>query len=582
MQGNVKERANISKTSEKYWRIYTLVFFVLAAAVIVIVRLYTLQVKAHEKYLNIAQKQHVMLAEIGAKRGEIFLSDEKEPYPLAVNKKYQMAYAVPQEIIDPQKTADEISNLMGLDKGIMLAKFSERDDVFEILKHKLSEDEAAAVSERKIPGIYLMNEDFRFYPGGELASQTVGFVGSDGEKFRGMYGIESYWERELRGDAGIVNQEKDTRGRWISIADREMTPAKNGDNFVLTINHTVQYEVEKILKEVMEKHGAEISTAIVVEVKTGKILAMASQPAFNSNDYAQAQDISVFVNPAVSAEYECGSVFKAITASAGINEGKIEPDSTYVDTGSVREAGYTIKNSEEKTYGKQTMTQVLENSINTGAIYIEKQVGNGKFLEYVKSFGFGQKTGIGLPGEISGNINNLENLKRNIHFFTASYGQGITVTPLQLVFAYAAIANKGKLVKPQIIEKIIHADGTEEETGVQEVRQVISEDSARKLALMLRSVVTQGHGKRADVPGYLVAGKTGTAQIAKTGERGYEEGVAVGSFAGFAPIDDAQFAVLVKIDNPKDVQWAESTAAPAFSKIMKFLLEYYGVEPTED
>lgn len=574
-------RSTAFKAAQKYWRIYTLVFFVLVCAGAIFARLFVLQVQGHGKYLDLAENQHKILKELTPRRGDIFMAEKNELYPLATNREMQMAYAVPQEIGDMDKTVAFVSETLGIEKTQLWEKFSDKDDLYEVLKHKITAEEEARIKENNLPGIKMMPEDFRYYPGGELASQVVGFVGSDGENFRGMYGIEAFWDQELRGETGNIRQERDTRGRWISIADREIEPAKNGDTLILTINHTVQYEVEKILKETVEKHGAESGSVIAMEVKTGKILAMASWPSFNPNDYAKVEDISAFLNPAISSAYECGSAFKPITMAAGIDDGKIEPDTTYVDTGSVKEAGYTIKNSEEKVYGKKTMTNVLETSINTGVIYVEKLVGNKKFYEYVRDFGFGQKSGITLPSESAGDINNLEELQRDIHFFTASFGQGITVTPLQLVNAYAAIGNKGRLMKPQIVDKIIKADGSEEQTGAEELRQVISEETARKVSQMLRSVVVNGHGKRADVPGYLVAGKTGTAQVSKVGEKGYDEGLTIGTFAGFAPMDDAQFAVLVKVYDPKDVQWAESTAAPAFSKVMKFLLEYYGVKPTE-
>ncbi len=568
-------------TSSRNWRIYTLVFFILAAAVVIFVRLYVLQVRSHSKYLHIAENQHKILEELIPERGEIFLNEEKELYPVAVNKKMQMVYAVPKEIVNKEEAAGKVSEILSLDKTMVEEKISDSEDMFEILKHKLTDEEVERIKEAKTAGIYLMPESFRFYPGGELASQVVGFVGSDGETFRGRYGLEAYFEEELKGEEGSLSQERDTRGRWISIADREMQPARNGDNLILTINHTAQYEVEKILRETIESYKADSGTIIVMEVKTGKILAMASFPAFNPNNYGSTEDISLFVNPAVSAAYECGSAFKPITAAGGIDDGKIEPDTEYVDTGSVREAGYTIKNSEEKVYGRRTMTEVLEDSINTGAIFIQKQVGNKKFADYVRAFGFGEKTEIELPGESAGNIKNLDELKRDIHFYTASFGQGIAVTPLQLVSAYAAIGNGGKLMKPRIVERIIHSDGAAEEIQPQEMRQVISKESAEKVARMLLSVVENGHGKRAAVPGYLVGGKTGTAQVSKVGEKGYEEGLTIGTFAGFAPIGDPQFAALVKINNPKGVQWAESTAAPAFGKIMEFLLKYYGVKPTE-
>lgn len=582
MRQNLAKRETSYKAGEKYWRIYALVFFIFLAAGIIIARLYVLQVQAHEKYLHIAENQHKIMEELTPERGQIFLSDEKDPYPLAANQGLPMAYAVPKEIVDKEKTVLEISNILGVERNVLDEKFSDQNDMFEILKHRLTEDEAGKIRELKLPGIYLITENFRFYPGGELAAQVVGFVGSDGNKFKGQYGLETYWEKELKGESGSLSQERDTRGRWISIADREIQEVKNGDDLVLTIDHTVQYEVEKILRDTVEKHGADNGTIIAMETKTGRILAMANFPAFNPNDYSKTEDISLFVNPAVSTPYECGSVFKAITAASGIDDEKIEPDTEYVDTGSVTEAGYTIKNSEEKTYGRQTMTEVLENSINTGAIFIQKQLGNKKFADYVRAFGFGQKSGVELPNESAGNIKNLDEPRRDIHFYTASFGQGITVTPLQLITAYAAIGNGGKLMKPQIVEKIIHSDGSIEKIESQEARQVISFESARKVGQMLLSVVKNGHGKRAAVPGYLVGGKTGTAQVSKVGEKGYEESITIGSFAGFAPVDDPQFAVLVEIYNPKDVQWAESTAAPSFAKVMKFLLEYYGVKPTEE
>lgn len=559
-----------------------LVFFAVAVSIIILARLYSLQVIAYEKYKLSARNQRNIYQELVPERGEIFLRDGDGSYPAAVNKEMQMAYAVPRDITDREKTALLLASILEVDENLLKKKFSNDNDLFEIIKHKLSENEIAKINELDVSGIHLAPESFRYYPGSELAAQLVGFVGSDGENQIGRYGIESYWEKELRGEAGSLNQEKDAAGRWISIIDREFKPAKDGANLVLTINHPVQYEVEKILKESIEQHRADNGTIIVMEPDTGKILAMANYPSLDLNEYSKSEDMSVFLNQAVSFAYESGSVFKPITMAAGIDDRKVNPDTTFVDPGSVSVSGFTIKNSEGKSYGQQTMTQVLEQSINTGVIFVEKLLGNKKFAEYVERFGFGAKTGIELPAEIAGNTKNLTELNRDSQFYTASFGQGITVTPIQLINAYAAIANGGVLMKPQIIEKIIRSDGTVEEVKPEEIRRVISEEAAGQVGKMLRSVVVNGHGKRADVPGYLVGGKTGTAQVAKAGAKGYEEGLTIGSFAGFAPVDDPKFAVLVKIYDPKDVQWAESTAAPAFGKVMKFLLEYYKIKPTEE
>ncbi len=569
------------KTSEKNWRINILVFFIFFIAIVVVTKLYILQVARHGVYAALAEQQHGHTTQLVAKRGEIFLQDENQPYPVAVNKEMKMVYAVQREMKDMDSSIKALASILGLDEKFLQEKLDDPTDMFEILKNKLSDDEVKKIREAKIAGIYLVGENFRYYPAAELAAQTIGFVGSDGKEQVGRYGLESSWQDKLKGISGMQIQEGDSRGRWIPVSDRNVEAAQDGQNLILTINHTVQFEVEKILKQTMEKFSADSATAIVVDPKTGKILALANQPSFNPNDFSST-DISLFMNPAVSSPYESGSVFKAFTEAIGLDDGKISPNTTYSDTGTVVEAGYSIHNSDLKANGTQTMTQVLEKSLNTGVIYIEKLVGNKNFADYISRFGFGKKTGIDLPGEVPGNIRNLENTNRTINFFTASFGQGISMTPIQLAMAYGALANKGVLMKPQIVDEINYTDGHSEKIQPEEVRQVITESSSKQVSEMLRAVVLNGHGKQADVPGYLVGGKTGTAQVAKTGSKGYEEGVNIGSFAGYAPTNDPKFVIVVKIVNPKGVEWAETSAAPSFGKIMKFLLEYYKVEPTED
>jgi cell division protein FtsI/penicillin-binding protein 2 len=578
----IKRKSPDYKKSEKNWRIYTLVSFVFLASVVIMGKLYVLQILRHSVYVALAENQHGSKVQLNATRGEIFLQDENEPYPVAVNKELQMVYAVPREMKDVSNVTSTLANILSLDKNFLDEKLNDPEDMFEIIKHKLSEEEAQKIRDSKIAGVYLTPENFRYYPAAELAAQTIGFVGSNGSEQKGMYGLEASWEQKLKGISGSRIQEGDSRGRWIPVSDRDVQVAQDGADIILTINHTVQFEVEKILKETMEKFSADSATAVVMDPKTGKILALANQPSFNPNDFSSTEDISRFGNPAVNEPYESGSVFKVFTEAIGIDDGKINPDTTYVDTGVVSEAGYEIHNSDMKANGLQTMTQVLEKSLNTGVIYIEKLVGNKNFAAYVERFGFGQKSGIDLPGEVSGNIKNLDNPKTTINFFTASFGQGISVTPIQLTTAYAALANKGTLMKPQIVDELRYFDGHSEKIEPKEVRQVVTENTAKLASDMLRSVVLNGHGKQADVPGYLVGGKTGTAQVAKSGSKGYEEGMNIGSFAGYAPINDAKFVLLVKIVNPKGVQWAESSAAPTFGRIMKFLLEYYKIKPTED
>ncbi|MFZ2984254.1 MAG: penicillin-binding protein 2, partial [Candidatus Moraniibacteriota bacterium] len=395
-------------------------------------------------------------------------------------------------------------------------------------------------------------------------------------------GIESSQDDLLRGETGNVSQEKDASGRWLPLSDRTVVSPKNGDSLLLTIDRVIQYETEKILKDSVETYQADSATAIVMDPQTGNILSMASFPRFDPNNYSQEKDYSVFLNPAVSMTYEPGSVMKPITMAMGIEEGKVSPTTEFVDPGSESIAGYVIHNSENKVYGRSTMTKVLEQSINTGVIFVEKLIGNQTFDDYFTQFGFGKRTGIALPAELAGSTRNLDNVRSTIGFFTASFGQGVTTTPLQMLDAYAVFANGGKLIKPHIIDSIIHPDGAEEKIQPEIVRQVISEETSHAVGTMLRSVVVNGHGKRADVPGYLVVGKTGTAQVAKSDALGYQDGLSIGSFVGYAPLNDPRFVVLVKLDNPKKVEWAESSAAPTFGQIMKFLLEYARIKPTEE
>jgi len=573
---------SLDKASPPNRRIYGLVFFIFLAVAVVVFKLYNLQIVSHAYYRDLAADQHTIYKKLVPERGEIYLKDKDGIYPAAVNKETKMAYAVPKEIKDPEEASSILSQVLQIEKPALSEKLSDPDDMYEVLKHRLSDEEIQKIKDAKLEGIRLSDEEYRYYPSGELASHILGFVGWNGNVISGRYGLESYWEKVLKGEEGNIFQSRDSGGRWIAVGQRELREARNGDSLVLTVDHIIQFETEKLLKSAMERYRAEGGSIIVMEPDTGKILSMASFPTFDPNNYSQVEDMAAYKNSAVSDAYECGSVFKPITMAAGLDSGRVSPETTFVDTGFVKEAGYTIKNSDLKSYGLQTMSQVLEKSLNTGAIFVEKHVGNKNFSDYLKRFGFGEPTGIEIAGEASGNLKNLENFKRDIQFFTAAYGQGITVTPIQLVSAYNAIANDGVLMKPQIVEKIIHSDGSEEDIQPQEIRRVITEKAAYQTSQLLRNVVVLGHGKRADVPGYQVAGKTGTAQVASLNSRGYEEGKTIGSFAGFAPVNNPRFTVLVKIDDPKEVEWAESSAAPMFGELMKFLLEYYNIEPTEN
>jgi cell division protein FtsI/penicillin-binding protein 2 len=563
-------------------RIYLVVFFIAIGFGLLFFRLYYLQVRAADFYQEMADGQHKSKEEILPRRGEIFLKEKDGFFPVATSRDLATVFAVPKEVIknDLGKTVPALAEILQLEHEEILQKLSKENDGYELLKRKLSDEEKNKIIEARIEGIHLINESWRFYPAKTLAAAVTGFVGYSKDKLEGMYGIEKFFEKRLRGSSGVLEQERDAGGRWISIGQRSLVPAKDGDGIALTLDRIIQFKTELILHNAVEHHKADGGKIIIMDPHEGKILAMAQEPTYDLNEYSKVEDGKVFHNSLISDSYECGSVFKAITMAIGLDSGKVDLDTTYTDTGQISEAGFTIENSDFKAYGKQTMTEIIEKSLNTGAIFVQQQVGNDRYLKYIKDFGFGKKTEIDLPNEVEGNISNLKT-GRDIEFFTASFGQGITVTPLQLTNAYATFANGGRLLTPQIVDKI-YSNEKEIKITKKKERKIISKETANELSLMLESNVKNGHGKLAGVPGYRVAGKTGTAQIADKEKGGYIEGATVGSFAGFAPVENPKFVMLVVIDYPKDVEWAESSAAPVFGELTKFLLDYYGTEPTEE
>ncbi len=433
----------------------------------------------------------------------------------------------------------------------------------------------------RIKGISHSMRIYRYYPEGSVSSHILGFVAGDEEK-QGKYGLEGSFDHELSGERGSVKVERGARSDLLIVNDREHIAPKHGSDLVLTINRSVQFKVCTKLSEAALRHGADGGSVIAINPHTGEIIAMCSWPDYDPNNYKEVEDIAVYNNPAIFESYEPGSTFKTITMAIAIDQGKVTPDTTYNDEGLIMINGWPkpIKNSDYSTHGAHgvvDMNTVLEFSLNTGAIFAMRQAGSSAFVDYVKDFGFQDKTGIELSTEGISNINNLLRKKvPEIYTATASFGQGITATPLQMVMAYGAIANGGVLMKPYIVKEIIHSDGAKQKIKSRQIRRVLSERTTTLVSGMLVNVVEGGHAKRAGVKGYYVGGKTGTAQVASTETRGYG-GKTIHTFVGFAPIDDPAFVMLVRLDDPKDVPYAASSAAPLFGEIAEFLLQYYEV-----
>lgn len=568
------------------WRLGALRFFLGVFCAVLLVRLFAVQIWQHGYYSALAAIRHDVSSILQPERGRILVKDgSRDFYPIAVNRESQNLILSPRDVADDAAVAKALSDLTKIDITQISADLSQKAKRYLVLKTNLSDEEIQAVADLKkrgvLPklGVWLESETKRYYPEGPLLSSVLGFVGIAQDNKTGLYGLEKTFNEVLAGRPGNLEAAADPKGRLIAGTSRRLEPAINGSTLVLTIERPIQVEAEKVLDETIAKFGADGGQVIVADPKTGAILAAASAPAFNPNEYNKVKDVKVFNNPAVQSRFEPGSVIKPITVAAALQTGAVQYDDTYVDTGKVVLDGYTIENSDKKSYGRQTIPQILEKSLNTGAVFVQQKLGKDKLLEFFKNFGFDQKTGIALPGEIAGDLRNL-NIKNDINYATASFGQGISVTPIELLQAYQAIANGGQMKKLQIISEVQKPDGSREVVQPQDIRRVISDKAAVQVSSMLVDVVENGHGKRAQVPGYYIAGKTGTAQVPLENARGYDPNKTIGSFVGFGPVENPAFVMLVKIDNPKGVKFAESTAAPAFGTIAKFILDYLQVPST--
>lgn len=587
----VRHNGGVSQLFDPRQRLLIVFGFFCVLTLAIVLRLYFMQSVDYEQYADKALRQHSSERALMARRGAISFYDGDGLYPVAVNREYFLAFVSEPDVEDTlrNEVAQRIARELSVKEDDVLAKLSKEGDLYEVVARSITKERMEELREMRIPGLHFEPEIKRFYPGDSLGAHVVGFVGSDGENSRGRYGVESSYEQDLYGESGHVEEFRDARGGWNSVLDRAFSPEQDGSDIVLTIERNLQQMVEKILVEDTEEFDAERGSAIVMEVQTGRIIAMAQVPTFSLNEYGQVDDHSVFSNIAVSDAYESGSVFKTFTLAMGLDASVITPDTTYDDKGFVKADVFTIRNSEDKVYGLQTMTKILEDSINTGVVHVQKLLGNSVFKEYTEQFGFGDQTGIKLPAEAAGNLNNLSDLRRTVEFYTASFGQGITVTPLQLVVAYGALANNGMMMQPYIVDQIISPDGEVITTEPREKRRVISTRASKEISEMLYQVVAGGHAKLADVTGYRVGGKTGTAQVVNPETGKYDEEKKNTTFVGYGPIAGAtdpetipEYVVLVRYDNPRAVEWAATSAAPTFGRIMNVLLDYKDIPPTQE
>lgn len=562
------------------FRILFIVFVFLFAGTGIIGRLFYLQVLQRKIYESQALGQQTFYNKVTGLRGQIFCNNSQETKgrqssgevkSLALNKDSWTISVNPKDIQNKELFAENLSRVIDRTKTQILNDINS-DDSYVVIAKNLSSSNIDKIKELGLREIAFSNNPDRFYPQGEMASQVLGFLGGSGT---GQYGIEGYYEDILKGKSGI----KETRSGIDSIFSNEEKISLDGSDLYLTIDYNIQFQAEQLLKQEKQKNDIDSGQIIVIKPDTGRIIAMANYPNFDPNKYSKEPDLEIFQNSSVQKLFEPGSIMKPFTMAAVLNEGKITSDTTYIDTGAVVFGKYTIRNFANEIYGEQTMTQVLESSINTGVVFAEQLIPHKTFLKYMDDFGFFRKSGIDLQGEIYSNNELLKNGK-DIEYATASFGQGINLTPLQIIRGFCAIANGGKIVKPYIVDKIVN--GSDEVNTRPNISDpIVSQQALSQLNSMLISVVDNGFNKVAKIPGYYIAGKTGTAQVPLRNGRGYEADKTIQSFVGYGPAFNPQFLILVKLDNPK-VTKSSLSAVPVFKQLAKYIINYWQIPPDYD
>ena len=563
------------------WRIWTVITAISIGALVVTGRLVQLQIIDHQRYAAEARVTQVSEETISDRRGALL---DRNGYPLAGSEDafdVMVEKRAWDDSAEAAVAANAISGITGRNTDEILS-IVDTAEIFEIaVARGLTYEQAQAVRELRLAGVRLFESSRRVYPEGNLAAQLLGFVGRDNV---GLTGLEIDLEGILGGAKGTVTFERDGLGNRLALGESREVASQPGANVVLTIDRYIQRLAEKELDATIKKHEATGGTIIVVQPKSGEILAMASRPTADVTqpDLSDESKLALFRNRAVTDTYEPGSVFKLVTMATALDLGEVGPYTPWYDEGVYTANGYSIRNWDFSRNGDQSVTQILTKSLNTGAAWLANLARQERFYEYVDRFGFGKPTGVGLSGEAAGRMRTPENDPENwrpVDLATNSFGQGISATPLQIAMAVATIANDGKAMKPQIVKEIAYP-GQRKAIQPEAAGQVIAAETARTLREMMGVVVDGISSAFLNVHGYKVGGKTGTANLV-TESGVYKPDTYISSFVGVAPLDDPALAILVKIDEPKGVPWGTVVAAPAFGRIVQAALAYMKVPPTE-
>ena len=557
------------------WRFRFIFVSILFLFFIVVLRLFYWQVIRAQELSIMGQLQYGKIIMTTPKRGEIKTSDN---FPVATNKVTYRVFANPKEIRDIKETSLKLSQALDIKEASVSANLNL--NLFWVsIAENINPEKREEIEKLKLPGVGFEQQFTRFYPEGSMAAQLIGFVGRDDlAKSKGYFGVEGYYDMLLKGREGKAIQVHDAFGRPILAKLSSISNQIDGSDLMLTIDRSAQFLVERILKDGIEKYGAESGMVGVINPKTGEILAMASFPNFDPMDY-EIYSEALYKNPFISDTYEPGSTFKPLVMSAALNSKLVTPKTKCpICAGPVSIGGYDIHTWNDKYNKDINMVDVIIHSDNTGMVYVAQKLKVDGMIEYLKKYGIGDLTGIDLQGEVSPGLK-PKNLWYPVDLATTGFGQGISITPIELLSAISAIANKGKRMQPHVVSAIQNSDGSNIKIVPKSLGSPISEETAKVMTEIMVNAVDKGEASWARLKGYRIAGKTGTASIPIAGH--YDPTQTIASFVGFAPANDPKFAMIVIFHKPQSSIYGAETAAPVFFKIAKDLLIYYQIPPNE-
>lgn len=540
---------------------------------VVFLRLFYWQIVKATELAELGLSQYGSTIILSPQRGEIRTSDN---FPIAANKTAYLVFANPKEVKDIKKTATTLSQVLQVDLASVSASL--KKDLFWVpIAHQIDSKLKEKLDEISLPGVGFEKEYARFYPEASMAAHLLGFVGKDQNgRDKGYFGIEGHYDRLLRGKEGVAIQVHDAFGKPILAKVNPTTPGIQGSSLTLSIQRPIQFLAEKKLKEGVEKYGAASGMVGIMDPKTGNILAMASYPSFDPKKY-QDYEANLYKNSFISDRYEPGSTFKPIVMSSAFEEGAVKPATKCpICGGPVQIGGFEIHTWNNKYYKNTDMVEVIQHSDNTGMVYVSQKLGLDKMLSFLDKFGIGSLTNIDLQGETAPGLKPRDSWYK-VDLATAAFGQGISITAIELLSAISAIANNGVRMEPHVVSEIETPSGSRVKIQPKVLSKPISEKSAKLMTELMVNAVNKGEASWTRTKGYRVAGKTGTASIPIQGH--YDPNQTITSFVGFAPANDPKFVMLVVLNKPTTSIYGSETAAPIFFQIAKDLFSYYNIAP---